>query len=70
MPLRDYECPEGHVLRDVLVRADGSDEPKTCIAAVLMCVRGGISVWPCALPLHRLFSAPAAFPGADAWRKK
>ena len=54
MPLYEYQCQNDHRF-ERRVRLDGSDAPPCCPV--------------CTAALRRVMSAPAAFPGADSWRK-
>jgi hypothetical protein len=70
--LVDLVCTAGHWQRDRLCRADLSDAPTTCpeVTKVPSPIDGAGVYQLCGQPLTRALSAPAAFPGAAAWREK
>jgi hypothetical protein len=70
--LADFVCTLGHWQTDRLCKADLSDAPTTCpeVTKVPSPVDGTGVYQLCECKLTRVLSAPAAFPGAAAWRKK
>ena len=74
MPLFDYVCEFGHVLKDVHVRLDGSDAPASCpeqIQSNEVLKDDHAGVWAvCGAALtRRLPLVASTFPGAAGWRK-
>jgi hypothetical protein len=74
MPLFDFKCLAGHVLRDVRVKADRSDAPSLCPTVLAEDATpedhaGETTI--CGESLQQCLAAPASiFPGAASWRGK
>ena len=69
MPIFCYRCPTGHIT-EALVKSDERDAPKMCVHEFNTTEKVAYAlVSYCGKPLERVMTAPAAFPGADSWRK-